>query len=126
MRNLFLIMLFTSSGAFGAEISIVQVDKVFMNGITDEQAEQVWDDPEIEEKYKIEKIEANVGDTLIFKNRDEARHNVNGKLNSKEAFDVKLQEPGIVNDRAIKLEKAGEYTVNCVIHPKMKFKVIVK
>lgn len=126
MRNLFLIMLFTSSVAFGAEISIVQVDKVFMKGITDEQAEQVWDDPEIEGKYKIEKIEANVGDTLIFKNRDEARHNVSGKLNSKEAFDVKLQEPGKANDRSIKLEKAGEYTVNCIIHPKMKFKVIVK
>lgn len=127
MNYLLILLTFCFSAmALATEINIVQVDKVFMRDISDEQVEKVWDDPSIEEKFKIETIEAKVGDVLNFKNRDEARHNVNGKIQSRDVFDVKLQSPGSENDKKVTLDKPGEYTVECIIHPKMKFKVIVK
>lgn len=107
------------------EIRMVQADKTFLGNITDKEAAEVYDNPEIEEKNKVETINAKVGDTINFINRDEVAHNVSGSLNQKIDFDVKLQEPGAANDRKINLTKAGEYTIQCAIHPKMKFKIKV-
>jgi plastocyanin len=46
-------------------------------------------------------------------------------MKEKVLFDVKLQEPGKVNDRKIEFKEAGDYTIQCAIHPKMKIKVTV-
>lgn len=113
-------------GSVSAEtIRMVQADKTFLGNITDKEAADAFDNPAIEEKNKVEVLKAKVGDSIVFVNRDEVTHNVSGSVNSEQVFDVKLQDPGPKNDRAIKLSKKGEYTIECAIHPKMKFKVQV-
>lgn len=104
---------------------MVQVDKTFYGDITDKEAEDAFDNLEFEKEHKVEKIEAKVGDTIQFINRDEVAHNVSGTLDSKVSFDVKLQEPDAKNDRSIPLTKKGEVLIQCAIHPKMKFKLVV-
>jgi plastocyanin len=104
---------------------MVQADKTFLGNITEKQALEVFDNPEIEEKHKVDELKAKVGDSITFMNRDEVAHNVSGHINTDNQFDVKIQEPGAKNDRTILLSKKGEYTIECAIHPKMKFKVKV-
>lgn len=106
-------------------IRMVQGGKTFLGDVTDAQAAAAYDDPAIEEKFKVESLSAKVGDEITFYNRDEVSHNVSGIINKKTAFDVKLQEPGKANDRSVKLQEKGEYTIQCAIHPKMKVKVKV-
>lgn len=116
---------FMTSLAFSAEVNIYQVDKVFLKDISEEQAAKVFDDFSIEENYKVEEMELKVGDTINFLNRDDSRHNVNGKVDGKKVFDVKIQNPGKSNDKSITLKSKGEYEIKCMIHPKMKIKVKV-
>lgn len=118
--------LFIALPAFAKTVRIVQAGKTFLEDITDAQASQAYDDPEIEEKFKLEEIKLAVGDTLLFSNRDEVSHNVSGSKAERTVFDVKIQEPGVVNDRKIELKEKGEITVQCAIHPKMKLKVRVE
>ncbi len=120
-----LLLSLLSGVVFSAEVNIYQVDKVFLKDITEEQASKVFDDESIEEKYKVEKMDLKVGDKINFLNRDDARHNVNGKLDGEKVFDVKIQNPGKDNDKTITLNKKGEYEVKCMIHPKMKIKLNV-
>ncbi len=121
----FFFLLFLSFPLCAKEIRLVQVDKTFMGDITDAQAEEAFDNPKIEEKHKVESMSAKVGDKIKFVNRDEVAHNVSGTIENKTEFDVKLQEPGIKNDRVIDITKKGEYTIQCAIHPKMKLKIKV-
>lgn len=107
------------------EFRLVQVDKTFMGDITDKTAAEAFDNPEIEDKNKVVSFKAKVGDTIQFVNRDEVSHNVSGSVQNKIAFNVKIQEPGAVNDRNVKLTEKGEYTIQCAIHPKMIIKVKV-
>ncbi len=111
--------------ARSATFRMVQADKAFLGNISDAQALEAFDNPAIEEKNKVEMVTAKLGDTITFVNRDEVKHNVSGKINAENVFDVKIQEPGAANDRIIVLSKKGEYTIQCAIHPKMKFKVKV-
>lgn len=106
-------------------IRMVQGGKIFLGDVTDAQAAAAYDDPQIEEKYKVVSLDAKVGDEISFQNRDEVSHNVNGALSQKVVFDVKLQEPGKKNDRQIKLKEKGDYTIQCAIHPKMQIKLKV-
>lgn len=124
MKVLILLVLFSIS-ALAKDIRMVQSDKTFLGDITDAQASEAFDNPMIEKKHKVETLEAKVGDTINFINRDEVAHNVNGNASGKILFDVKLQEPGVANDRKITLEEKGELTIQCAIHPKMKIKVKV-
>lgn len=126
MKLIILTFLLVFSGNSIAKIiRMVQVDKTFMGDITDEQAQKAFDDPSIEEKYKVTEIKAKRGDTIEFLNRDEVAHNVSGSNSEKVVFDVKLQEPGKANDRKIEFKNSGDYTIQCAIHPKMKLKVTV-
>ncbi len=106
-------------------IKMVQGGKTFLGSVTDAEAAAAYDDPQIEEKYKVETLNAKVGDEIIFQNRDEVSHNVSGAKDKKVVFDVKLQEPGVKNDRQIKLSEKGDYTIQCAIHPKMQIKLKV-
>ena len=114
-----------SSMSFAETIRMVQADKTFLGNITDKEASDSFDNPAIEEKNKVEAIKAKVGDKILFLNRDEVTHNVSGTINTETIFDVKLQDPGVKNDRTIDLTKKGEYIIQCAIHPKMKFKITV-
>ena len=104
---------------------MVQADKTFLGNITDKEAAEAFDNPSIEEKHKVETMSAKVGDTILFVNRDEVSHNVSGWFGSISFFDVKIQAPGLSNDRAIELKKKGEFIIQCAIHPKMKIKLKV-
>ncbi len=106
-------------------IRMVQGGKIFLGDVTDAQAAAAYDDPLIEEKYKVVALNAKVGDEINFQNRDEVSHNVSGAMSQKVVFDVKLQEPGKPNDRQIKLKEKGDYTIQCAIHPKMQIKLKV-
>lgn len=114
-----------SFSALAKDIRMVQSDKTFLGDITDAQAAEAFDNPMIEKKHKVETLEAKVGDNINFINRDEVAHNVSGMASGKVLFDVKLQEPGVANDRKIPLKEKGEFTIQCAIHPKMKIKVKV-
>ena len=118
-------IILSTSSSFAKEFRIVQIDKTFMDNLTEKQIEDVFDDPTIEENHKLFKIEAKVGDTLHFENRDEVNHNVSGSVDDTKVFDVKLQKPGKANDKTITLKDKGEYTVKCAIHPKMKITIKV-
>lgn len=107
-------------------IKMVQGGKLFLGDVTDAQAAEAYDDPQIEEKHKVESLTAKVGDEIIFQNRDEVSHNVSGNHAGKTMFDVKLQEPGKANDRPVKLQKKGDYVIQCAIHPKMRIKLKVE
>lgn len=120
-----LVILFVNV-AMAKNIRMVQGGKTFLGDVTDAQAAAAYDDPEIEEKYKVETLALKVGDEITFVNRDEVAHNVSGmKSETASVFDVKIQEPGKANDRTVKLTEKGEITVQCAIHPKMKIKVKV-
>lgn len=120
-----LILFFQTQSLYSKTINIVQIDKTFMKNLTQEQLDKVFDDPSIEEENKIEELELKLGDKINFLNRDEVSHNVNGKIDGEKEFDVKLQRPGIKNDKIIELTKKGEYEIQCAIHPKMKIKLKV-
>lgn len=116
---------FFSFAAQAESIRLVQAAKSFLGDITDEQADVAYDDPTIEEKYKVEELKIKAGDTLIFANRDEVSHNVSAKNGEEVLFNVDLQKPGIKNDKEIVITKKGEYEIQCAIHPKMKIKLKV-
>lgn len=120
-----LLLLFFISLAEAKSIRMVQGGKTFLGDVTDAQAQAAYDDPEIEEKHKIENLTLKVGDEISFHNRDEVSHNVSGLVGEKVLFDVKLQDPGKANDRNVKITEKGEFTIQCAIHPKMKIKVKV-
>lgn len=123
--NYFLLVFIFLSFAEAKSIRMVQGGKTFLGDVTDAQAAAAYDDPEIEEKHKVESFSAKVGDEITFYNRDDVSHNVSGSIKEKVIFDVKLQEPGKANDRTVKFNEKGEYTIQCAIHPKMKIKVKV-
>jgi plastocyanin len=128
MKASLLIMILTmllSTYAYAETYNMVQVDKTFLGDLSEKQVTEVFDDPSIEEKHKVDVMSAKVGDVIKFKNRDEVTHNVSGWKGSENVFDVKLQEPGQKNDRDIVFNKKGEYTIQCAIHPKMKLKIKV-
>jgi len=125
LKLMALILLLVNIG-YGKEINIVQVGKTFTKDISDETANKILDDPDLEDKYKVKSITVKKGDVLNFANRDEGSHNVRASDGDDEVFDVKLQRPGTKNDKKITLNNKGEFEVKCRIHPKMKMKVKVE
>ncbi|MCX6126252.1 MAG: plastocyanin/azurin family copper-binding protein [Proteobacteria bacterium] len=63
------------------------------------------------------------GDTVIFRNDDDTSHNVFSSTEGNK-FNLGIQKQGADSKQIF--SKAGEVEVRCAIHPKMKFKVIVK
>lgn len=126
MKLLLLALLLLPALAHAKKHRIVQVDKTFLGDITDQQAQSAFEDPTIEETHKVETLDAAVGDTIEFANRDEVNHNVSAAVDGATVFDVKLQAPGKAQDRSIELKRKGDYSIQCAIHPKMKIKLRVK
>ena len=64
------------------------------------------------------------GDTVVFKNKDDVKHNIQVTDSSGANEDKGLQAPG--EDIKETFAKAGDYKIHCAIHPKMKMKVTVQ
>jgi plastocyanin len=69
------------------------------------------------------KIYVNVGDTITFRNSDPFAHNAYTDDEANE-FDIGMQKPG--KDISIKVKAAGEFNIECAIHPNMLLEVIAK
>lgn len=67
-------------------------------------------------------VEAEVGQAIIFINDDQVPHNIYTEVGGQK-IDKGLSRPG--QNAELVFDKAGEYTVSCVIHPKMKMTVKV-
>ena len=63
------------------------------------------------------------GDVVAFKNNDSVAHNILVKGSGKD-FNSGLQRPG--KSVEVTFDNAGEYAVNCAIHPRMKMTLTVK
>ncbi|MFV3130638.1 cupredoxin domain-containing protein [Niveispirillum sp. KHB5.9] len=63
-----------------------------------------------------------VGQQVLFRNEDPFGHNVYSP-NMESIFDIGLQEPG--TETPVTFSVAGEITIQCRIHPKMRAKVTV-
>lgn len=64
-----------------------------------------------------------LGAEVVFRNEDPFGHNVYSPSQGG-VFDIGLQEP--FGETPVKFSQAGEYTIMCRIHLKMRAKVIVK
>ncbi len=73
--------------------------------------------------YQPAKISAAVGDTIRFRNDDDADHNVFVPTVG-HALDLGKQEPG--QEAVLTLGKSGTFDVECVFHPGMLTIVEVK
>ena len=89
----------TSGLAAAAEVTVSQQDKAFAPGA----------------------VEAKVGDTVVFANKDSVAHNV--MASGAEKFNLGSIKPGASADTT--LGHAGEVEVRCAIHPKMKLTIKV-
>ena len=67
-------------------------------------------------------ITAAVGDTITFKNSDPFAHNAYTDDEANE-FDIGMQAPG--KDISVTVKAAGEFSVECAIHPNMLLEVSV-
>ena len=63
-----------------------------------------------------------VGDTITFKNSDPFSHNAYTDDEDNE-FDIGMQATG--TEKTVKIKKAGEFHIECAIHPNMLIKVKV-
>jgi plastocyanin len=90
-----------ANAAGGAEYTIDQKDRTFSQ-------------PDITIK---------IGDSLVFKNKDDVTHNVFSVSPGME-FDIRRQAPG--GSSKVPFDKEGVAEIRCSIHPKMKLLVTVK
>jgi len=94
-------MLLVASSLFGVDHIINQKDKTFIPHA----------------------ITATVGDTITFKNSDPFAHNAYTDDEANE-FDIGMQSPGV--DITVTIKAAGEFNIECAIHPNMLVEVTVK
>jgi len=73
--------------------------------------------------FQPDELRAKVKDRPVFLNDNDFAHNVYSESPGFE-FSIPMQQPG--ESDAVSLEKPGEFTVECVIHPRMKLTVIVE
>lgn len=100
MRGLFLIVLLASL-LQGRDFIVDQRDKTFIP----------------------HKIEAKVGDRIVFHNSDGFAHNAFSDHEGN-AFDIGMQKPG--EEIVVELKAPGVIEIECAIHPNMHLTVIVQ
>ncbi len=64
------------------------------------------------------------GDTAVFLNDDDVRHNIRVIDSDDNMTDIGVQEPG--QHLTYRFDKVGKFRVRCGIHPSMKLTVTVK
>ncbi|MCX7383372.1 MAG: plastocyanin/azurin family copper-binding protein [Alphaproteobacteria bacterium] len=70
------------------------------------------------QQFSKKSLGVHVGDSIRYKNSDDAIHNINVIDAADLARDMGLQKPGENID--VLFDKAGKFIVRCSIHPKMK------
>lgn len=112
--KLFLMVFLISNFSFAADVIIFQKDKSFHIGD--------------ENTPSIVELNAKIGDTLYFMNKEkDVTHNV-FSLTPGNEFEIKVQTPNNKKeDGKLTLEKgkykAGVMEIECAIHPNMKIKI---
>ena len=101
MKNILLATILTSSMLFGATHHIDQKGKTFIP----------------------HELTVAVGDTIVFKNSDPFAHNAYTDDEDNE-FDIGMQSPG--TEASVTIKAAGEFSIECAIHPNMLLEVIAK
>jgi len=96
--NKIILSILTMSSLYSTEYIVDQKNKTFMPGT----------------------LHVKVGDTITFKNSDPFSHNAYTDDKANE-FDIGMQETG--TERSIKVKHAGEFNIECAIHPNMLIKV---
>ena len=89
------------SALYGAELVVVQEKKQFQPA----------------------QLEIKKGDTVVFRNGDPVSHNIFSSTPG-HSFNLGIHKPG--SDKKHTFTKTGEVDIRCVIHPRMKLKVIVQ
>ena len=74
--------------------------------------------------FSVKLITLAVGDTAVFLNDDDVRHNIRILDEDDAMTDIGIQQPG--EKLTYKFTKAGRFRARCGIHPGMKLTVIVK
>jgi plastocyanin len=72
--------------------------------------------------FKPGSVKVNVGGQVIFRNEDPFGHNVYSPSKGG-IFDIGLQAPD--SETSVAFKEAGDYIIQCRIHPKMKATVTV-
>ena len=72
--------------------------------------------------FSVAAITIKPGDEVVFKNDDDATHNVFSTTKGLE-FNLKVQLPGSSSTQVFKTEGVAE--VQCAFHPQMKLKITV-
>jgi plastocyanin len=97
----FVIMSMVASASFGANHIVDQKGKTFIPHA----------------------LSVAVGDTITFKNSDPFAHNAYTDDETNE-FDIGMQAPG--KDVTVTIKGAGDFNVECAIHPNMLLEVSAK
>ncbi len=75
-------------------------------------------------RYSTESVTINPGEAINFINDDETVHNVSVKDEAGDYVAALVEKPG--EEKTVTFDKPGEYSVLCMIHPKMRMTVSVK
>ena len=102
-----------------ADQVIVQIGQTFLDASNEKTGLAAKDDRGELKKMAVKEIRLKKGDSIQFKNLDSVAHNVYSR-----DFDLKKQDPN--DSKNVKFEQAGEFVVKCMIHPQMKFKLLVE
>ncbi len=78
---------------------------------------------QVGQKFSAATLSVEVGDTVVFHNRDDVIHNINIIDAEGVPDDQGLQKPG--EDIEKTFQVPGHYTVRCQIHPRMKMSIDV-
>jgi plastocyanin len=125
MNKTFLALGFLPFLLLGAELRAetyfsIQAGKTFLPKSVEAQIPELVKDPALLKKASIQEMKIKTGDAIVFENHDTVAHNLYANF-----FDLKVQDVG-QKSVPIVFKDAGEFKVNCAIHPKMSLKVIVE
>ena len=73
--------------------------------------------------FSVANLNVKVGDKVAFKNEDSFAHNV-FSLTDAMPFDLGTYPQG--QSKSVTFSKAGQYEIECAIHPEMKLMINVK
>lgn len=77
---------------------------------------------QLNKEFTVDKVEAQVGDTVVFTNQDPFFHNI-FSLSDTQMFDLGSWPTG--ETRSVKLTNPGVVLVECAIHPGMSMEIHV-
>ena len=79
---------------------------------------------QVGQKFSQSSVSLKAGDHIIFENHDDVQHDVKVVDADGNESDKGLQTPGEVIDVAF--DEAGQFTMRCAIHPRMRMSVNVQ